>query len=179
MPQESKLGLAEQYGRFWRWGRRPRFTFYLGQWYWNSYPFSRRVSHRPLMKHCIPCASREFKGMWSPLTRWGGNLWLSLGSPQWIQTCLHLVRWKTSLNLSQCREIVPAFKSGPLGVHSTWDRKHRVSLTYLLLREYSSWGACGKLANIFSQRQGISSHLGMIWCAWSFPRVAVLKLIYI
>ena len=27
IPQESKLGLAEQYGRFWRWGRRPRFTF--------------------------------------------------------------------------------------------------------------------------------------------------------
>ena len=141
------------------WGRRPRFIFYLAQWYWDSYPFSRRVRHRPLMKHWIPCASRGVKGMWGPLSRWGGNLCLSLGSEQGIQICLHFLTWKTSLNLSHCREIVASFESGPLGVHSTWDRKHRVPLTSLLLRENSSWGACGKLAHLFSQRQGISSHL--------------------
>ena len=45
--------------------------------------------------------------------------------------------------------------------------------------ENSTSGACGKLAHLFSQRQGISSHLGMIWGAWSFPQVAVLKLIFI
>ena len=45
---------------------RPRFTFYLAQWYWDSYPFSRRVRHRHLMKHLIPCASRGDKGMWGP-----------------------------------------------------------------------------------------------------------------
>ena len=30
------------------------------------------------------------------------------------------------------------FESGPLGVHSTWERKHRVPLTSLLLRENAS-----------------------------------------
>ena len=39
------------------------------------------------------------------------------------------------------------------GVHYTWGRKHRVALTYLFLGEGSSWGACGKLAYLFSQRQ--------------------------
>ena len=102
-----------------------------------------------------------------------------LGSPQWIQTSLHLVRCNSSLNLSHCREVRPSFESGSLGVHSTWDRKHRVPLTYLLLREISTWGTGGKLAQIFNQRQGISSLLGMIWGAWSFPQVAVLILIFI
>ena len=35
------------------------------------------------------------------------------------------------------------------------------------------------MAQIFNQRQGISSHLGTIWGAWNFPRVAVLILIFI
>ena len=34
------------------------------------------------------------------------------------------------------------------------------------------------LAQIFNQIQGISSHLGTIWGAWSFPLVAVLILIF-
>ena len=161
------------------WGRRPGITFFLAKWYWDSYPFSRRVRHRHLMKRWIPCASRVFKRMWGPLSRWGGKLWNSLGSTQGIQTCLHLVRWKASLNLNHFREILPSFESGPLGVHSTWDRKHRVPLTSLLLRENSSWGACLKLAHLFSQRQGITSHLGTIWAAWSFPWATVLKLIFI
>ena len=84
-----------------------------------------------------------------------------------------------SLNLSHCREIGTSFESGPLGVHSNWDRKHRVPLTSVLLRENSSWAASGKLAHLFSQRQGISSHLLTIWGTWSFPRDAVLKLIFI
>ena len=67
----------------------------------------------------------------------------------------------------------------PLAVHSTWDRKQRVPLTYLLLRENSTWGACGKLAHLFSQRQGISSHLETICGAWNFLRSAVLKWIFI
>ena len=117
--------------------------------------------------------------MWFPLSRWGGELCLSLGSPQGIQTSLHLVRWNTSLNLRYCWEIRPSFESGSLVVHSTWERKHRVPLTYLLLRENSTLGAGGKLAQTFNQRQGISSHLGTIWGAWSFPRVAVLILIFI
>ena len=63
--------------------------------------------------------------------------------------------------------------------HSTWDRQQRVPLTYVLLRENSTWVAGGKLAQIFNQRQGISSHLGTIWGSWSFPRVAVLIWIFI
>ena len=72
-----------------------------------------------------------------------------------FQTSLHLVRWKMSLHLRHCRESRPSFESGHLVVHYTWDRKHRVALTYLFLREGSSWGACGKLAYLFSRRQGI------------------------
>ena len=34
------------------------------------------------------------------------------------------------------------------------------------------------MAQIFNQREGISSHLGTIWGAWSFPRVALLILIF-
>ena len=60
--------------------------------------------------------------------------------------------------LSLCRDIRPSFESGHLGVHFTWSIKHRVPLTYIFLRENSSWGACGKLAYLFSRRQGISSH---------------------
>ena len=59
------------------------------------------------------------------------------------------------------------FQSGSLGVHSIWDRKHRVPLTYLLLRENSTWGAGGKLVQIFNQRQGITDSmdmsLGKVW----------------
>ena len=39
--------------------------------------------------------------------------------------------------------------------------------------------SCGKLAHLFSQSRGIRSHPGTIWGAWRFPRVAVLKLIFI
>ena len=53
------------------------------------------------------------------------------------------------------QETRPSFESGHLGVHSTWGRKKRVPLTYLFLREGSSWGACGKLTYLFSLRQGI------------------------
>ena len=35
------------------------------------------------------------------------------------------------------------------------------------------------MAEIFNQRQEISSQFGMIWCTRSFPRVAVLILIFI
>ena len=117
--------------------------------------------------------------MWFPVSRWGGELWLSLGSPHGFQSSLHLVRWDTSLNLSHCREIQPSFESGSLAVHSTWVRKHKVPVTYLLMRDNSTWGAGGKLAQIFNQRQGISSLLGTIWGVWSFSRVAVLILTFI
>ena len=53
------------------------------------------------------------------------------------------------------RESRPSFQSGHLGVHSTSGRKHRVALLYLFRREGSSRGACGKLAYLFSRRQGI------------------------
>ena len=56
----------------------------------------------------------------------------------------------------------------PLAVHSNWDRKHRVPLNYLLLTEISTWCAWGKLAHLFSQRQGISSHLETLCGAWNF-----------
>ena len=68
---------------------------------------------------------------------------------------------------------------GHFGVHFTWSKKHRVPLTYIFLKENSSWVACGKLSYLFSRRQGISSHLHTIWFAWSFPSVALLKLMFL
>ena len=88
-------------------------------------------------------------------------------------------RCNTSLHSSDFWEIQTYFESGNLGIHSTWGRKLRVPLTYLLVREASSSGACLKLALLFNRILGISSHLGTIWGAWSFPRVAVLILIFI
>ena len=66
-----------------------------------------------------------------------------------------LLRWKMSLHIRHNRESWPSFESGHLGVHYNWGRIHRVALTYVFLRECSSWGACGKLAYLFSRRQGI------------------------
>ena len=117
--------------------------------------------------------------MWGPLSRWRRELGFPLGFPHRIQKSLHLVRWKTSLHSSHFREIRPYFYSGNLGIHSTWGRKFRVPLTYLLLREGSSWGACLKLAYLFNRILGISSLLEMIWGPWSFPRVPVLKLVFL
>ena len=42
---------------------------------------------------------------------------------------------KDDLNISHCIEIGPSFESGPFGANSTRDRKDRVPLTSLLLRE--------------------------------------------
>ena len=84
-----------------------------------------------------------------------------------------------SLYSSHCREIRPSFESGHLSVHSPWGSKLRFPLTYLLLREASTWRACGKLAYLFSRSHGITSPLEMIWGARSFPRVAVLKLMFL
>ena len=116
--------------------------------------------------------------MWGPLSRWGGTRVSSRISTQ-DSDIPSSCRWKTTLHSRLFREIRLSFESESLGVHSTWDRKHRVPLTYLLLSENSTSGAGGKLAQIFNQRQGICSHLGTIWCACSFPRVAVQILIFI
>ena len=91
--------------------------------------------------------------MWSLLSRWGGELGLSVGSLQLIQTSFHVLIWKMSLHLSLCSEIRASFHSGHPGIHSAWGSKLRVPLTFVLLREGSSWGACGKLAYHFSGRQ--------------------------
>ena len=93
--------------------------------------------------------------------------------PTGFQTSLHLLRWKTSLHSSHCREIRPSFESGHLSIHSTWGSKLRVPVNYILLREGSSCGSCGKLAYFFNRILGISSLLETIWGAPNFPRVFV------
>ena len=125
---------------------------------------------------CIPL---EVSTHVRTLSRWGDHLRLSLGSPQGIHTLLYLVRWKTSLHSSHSREIWPSFEWGHLSIHSTWGSKLRVPLTYLLLRQGYSWGVFGKLAYLFNRILGIRSLLKTIWCLWSFPRVPVLKLVFL
>ena len=53
-------------------------------------------------------------------------------------------------------------------------QKHRVLLTYLFLRECSSWGACEQLAYLFSRRQGI-----ILIPRWYGVHVTFLKLLYL
>ena len=98
---------------------------------------------------------------------------------QKFQTSLYLARWKMSMHSSYCTDIRLSFESGNLGIHCTWVSKFRVPLTYWLLREGSSWGACGKVAYFFIRILWISSLLEMIWGAWSFPWISILKLIFI
>ena len=99
---------------------------------------------------------------------------LSVGTLQWTQTSFHLVIWKMSRYLS------PSFESWHLGVHFTRG-KHRVPLTYIFLREKSSWGACGKLAyfsfedresTLISRRYGVhGAYLQLIYWNWCFSRL--------
>ena len=49
--------------------------------------------------------------------RW--DKWFSLGTAQNIQTSLYIVRRKTSLHSSHCKEIRLSFDSGNLGIHCT------------------------------------------------------------
>ena len=81
--------------------------------------------------------------------------------------------------LSLWRENLSSFESRHLGVHFTWSRKQRVRLTYIFLRDNSSWCACGKLAYIFIRKLGISSHFQMIWAARNFHPVALQKLMFL
>ena len=111
------------------------------------------------------------------LSNWGRHLGRSLDSPQEIHTLLYLVCWKTSLHSSHCIEIRPSLESGHFSIHSTWGSKLRDPLTYLLLREGYSWGACWKLTYFFNRILGICSLLEIIWHPWSFPRVPVQKLV--
>ena len=113
------------------------------------------------------------------LSRWGAHLGHSLDSPQGIHTSLYLVWWKTNLHSSHCWEIRPSLESWHLSIHSNWGSKLRDPLTYLLLREGYSWGACGKLAYFFNRILGIRSLLVMIWHPWGFPRVPVQKLVFL
>ena len=77
------------------------------------------------------------------------------------------------------REIWPSFESWHLRDNFAWSIKHRVPLTYIFLRENSSWGACGKMAYLYSRRQRISSHLQTIWCSRIFHPVALLNLMFL
>ena len=54
-----------------------------------------------------------------------------------------------------------------------------VPLTYLLLREGSSLGACGKLAYLFNRILVISSLLDMLWGEWSIPQIPVLQFVFL
>ena len=110
------------------------------------------------------------------VSRCGGHIGLSLGSPNGFRTSLHLVWYMTSLHSSHCREIRASFESGHLAIHSIWVSK-RLSHSYCW--EVYCWGACGKLACLFNRILGIRSILEMIWSPWSLPRVPVLKLVFL
>ena len=90
--------------------------------------FNKCQAYSPFEALNSVCLSRCQKDVRPPVKK-RGVLWLSLGSPQGIETSLHLVRLKTSLHSIHCREIRPSFESGHLDVHSTSDSRLRVSLS--------------------------------------------------
>ena len=49
-PREVKVCLAGKFRRFWRWAGKPSNPYRLAQLYWYSYRFSRRVTHRHLLR---------------------------------------------------------------------------------------------------------------------------------
>ena len=57
--------------------------------------------------------------MLGPLSRLGWDLGLSVWTAQNIQTSLSIVRRKSSLHSSHCKEIRLSFESGNLGIHCT------------------------------------------------------------
>ena len=119
------------------------------------------------------------QGMWGHLSRWRMEIGFPLGSPHRIQTSLHLVRWKTSLHSSLFREIWPYFFQG-ISVSTPLEAEISGSLSHTyLVREGCSSGACLNLALLFNRILGISSLLETIWGAWSFPRVPVLKFVFL
>ena len=113
-----------------------------------------------------PVQMRQWPTAFSRISTWGSDISSSCDM-------------KHEPKFKPLQENPPFFWVRLLAVHSTWDKKHRVPLTYLLLRENSTWGAWEKLAHLSSQRQGISSHLETICCAFNFLHAAVLKLIFI
>ena len=85
--------------------------------------------------------------------------------------------------LSLCREIWPSFESGHLGAHFEWSINHSVLLTYIFLRENSSWGACGKMATasvedresaLISRRYGVpGSFIRLLYWNWCSYRLEI------
>ena len=83
--------------------------------------------------------------------------------------------------LSLCREIWPSFESGHLGVHFTWSRKHRVPLTYILLREnpievlVQSWLTTSfedRESALISRRYGLhGSFILVLYWNWCSSRI--------
>ena len=151
----------------------------MAYWYWDSYPFSRRVRHRDLMKHLIPCTSRVFIGMWGPLSRWRLHLRLSLGSPHGNQTVfilweerrawIYATAGKSGLLLSQGLSV-----SIPLETENTGSLSHRycwgkTPLEVLVECWLTSSVKDRESALIFRRYGG----------AWSIIQVAVVKLIFI
>ena len=54
-----------------------------------------------------------------PLVQMSWDIGFSLGTAQNIQTFLYILRMKTSLHSSHCKEIRLSFDSGNLGIHCT------------------------------------------------------------
>ena len=122
--------------------------------------------------------------MWGLLSWWGRELRLSLGSPQGIQTSLHLVRWKTTLHSSHCREIQAYFESGHLGVHSIWAANsgyllHNYSwekppLEVLVESWHSSWVKARQSALISRWFGVYGAFLELLYWTWCSSRLGTM-----
>ena len=99
--------------------RETQVTFLVATVIWgflSIFKKSQASSHfEALNSACLSKCQRDLR----PPVQMRWSLGLFLGSPQDIQTSLHLVRGKMILPSSQCMEIGTSFESGHLGVHST------------------------------------------------------------
>ena len=160
------------------WGGRPRIPFYFPERSWDSYQFSRRVSPRHLWSSEIHEPLLVSRDVRHPVQMRRGTRVFSRVSREY-SVIPSFCDMKHEPKFKPLQGNPAFFWVRPLDVNSTWDRTHTVPLSYLLLRENSTWAACWKLAHLFSQRQGISSNLQTICGAWNFLRAVVLKWIFI
>ena len=101
-------------------------------------------------------------------------LGFALESPQGIQTALHLVRGNTSLHSSHCKE-TGLFSSHVISVSIPLEAANS-GPSHIPIVEGSVLLRCRRnLEFLLNRSQGKSSNLEMIWCTWSFPRVALLN----
>ena len=122
--------------------------------------------------------------MWDLLSRWGMDLWHSLGSPHGIQTSPHLVKWKTSLCQATARKSglissqgisvsipLEAANSGSLSHTYSWEMPPLV----VLLESWDSFWVEAEKSVLISRWFGVHGDFHELLCwNWCSSRLGTM-----